>query len=142
MNGETSLPTPERRAPAGIISLLFGNVAAPIFWLGQLMLGYIVSAQACYGSDHPTITSSPTALRTTLYAFDGAAILAALAGGIVSLMCWRAVREPGHDARFAAKVTASRVRFMAMWGMMSSLWFLGAVLFTTIATATVRLCVQ
>jgi len=31
---------------------------------------------------------------------------------------------------------------MAMWGMMSSLWFLGAIVFTTIATATVRLCVQ
>jgi hypothetical protein len=142
VNGETSLQTPERRVPAGFISLLIGNVAAPIFWLGQLMLGYIVSTQACYGSDHPTVVSSATALRTTLYAFDGVAILAAIAGGIVSLLCWRAVREPGADARFAAKVTASRARFMAMWGMMSSLWFLGAVVFTTIATATVRLCVQ
>jgi hypothetical protein len=117
-------------------------VAAPIFWLGQLMLGYIVSAQACYGSDHPTVVNSATALRATFYAFDGVAILAAIAGGLVSLMCWRAVREPGTEARFAAKVTASRMRFMAMWGMMSSLWFLGAIVFTTIATATVPLCAQ
>ncbi|HEY6579262.1 MAG TPA: hypothetical protein VIY09_08055 [Rhizomicrobium sp.] len=130
------------RPRASFIALMFANTAAPIFWLGQLMLGYIVSSLACYGSDHPTTIASGSALRSTLYAFDAVAIAAAIAGGIVSLVCWRAVRDPGTDSRFAAKVTEGRMRFMAMWGMMSSLWFLGAIVFNTIATATVRLCVR
>jgi hypothetical protein len=125
----------------GFLALMFANIAAPIFWLGQLMLSYLVSSLACYGSDHPTTLASGTALQTALYAFDAVAIVAALAGGTVAFLSWRAVRDSGEESGFVAKMSQSRTRFMAQWGMMSSLWFLGAIAFNTIATATVRLCV-
>lgn len=130
------------RPRASFYALMFGNTAAPIFWIGQLMLGYIFSSLACYGGDHPTMIASGGPLRTMLYVFDAIAIAAAIAGAIVSFVCWRAVRDPGTDTRFAAKVREGRMRFMAMWGMLSSVWFLGAIAFNTIGTALVRLCVQ
>jgi hypothetical protein len=107
---------------------MFGACAAPIFWLGQLMLGYGVSALVCYGSDHPTPIASDAALRVTLYIFDAVAIFAALAGGAVAFVCWRAT--PEH----------SRAHFMALWGIWSSVCFLLAILFETIASVTVPLC--
>lgn len=111
------------------LALMFGMTAAPIFWLGQTMLGYSVPAMICYGGDHPTLIEAGAPLRNALLAFDIVAIAAALVGGAVSILCWRAL-PPDQG----------RPRFMAMWGMISSLWFLGAILFGTIASLTVPLC--
>src|SRR3569832_1682210 len=33
--------------------LLFACVAAPLFWLGQVILGYGVTSLVCYPGDHP-----------------------------------------------------------------------------------------
>ncbi len=135
-------PAPHRHR-VNFIALMFGIVAAPIFWLGQLMLGYGVSAVVCYGSDHPTTITSATALRSALIVFDAIAIIAAIAGGIVSYMSWRAVHnEKEGGKRQALEIGDGRVRFMALWGIMSSLWFLYAVIFSTIASVTVPLCVR
>ena len=109
---------------------LYGACAAPVFWLGQLMLGYWLSAQACYGTDHPTVLASAAPLRSALVGFDAVAILAALSGLAASWLGWRAT-APGE-----------RARFMAIWGVMSSLWFLGAIIFSTIASVTVPLCAR
>lgn len=110
-------------------ALMFACCAAPIFWLGQLMLAYWVSAEACYGSDHPTTTAVPGALHALFVAFDAIAIAVALAAVIVSLMCWRAAGDG-----------ETRSRFMAIWGIFSSLCFLSAIVFETIASLTVAIC--
>jgi hypothetical protein len=120
------------RTPGLFAALMFGACAAPIFWLGQLMLGYWVSATACYGSDHPTTIASGTALRSALIAFDAVAIVVALAGGIIAFICWRRV----------GSLDDGRSRFLAIWGMLSSLWFLGAIVFDAIASVTVPLCIR
>jgi hypothetical protein len=135
-------PSPHRHR-VSFAALMFGMIAAPIFWLGHLMLSYGVSAVACYGSDHPTIIASATALRSALIVFDSIAIIAAIAGGIVSYMSWRRVRnEKEGDQRQALEIGDGRARFMALWGIMSSLWFLGAIVFSTIASVTVPLCIR
>jgi hypothetical protein len=122
---------------------MFGAGTAPIFWLGQMMLSYGVSAIACYGSDHPTMIASGTVLRATLIAFDAVAIVAAMASGILSYSCWRALRDEKEGGRRRAlEVGDGRARFMALWGIMSSLWFFFAIVFSTIASVTVPLCVR
>jgi hypothetical protein len=122
-------------------TLMFGCCAAPIFWLGQLMLGYWVSAQICYGSDHPTVTSAPETLHSALIAFDAVAIVAALVGGTVSLHSWRITQEEkSGGAHHALHTGEGRARFMALWGIMSSLWFLCAIIFNTIGSTVVPLC--
>lgn len=124
-------------------ALMFGCCAAPIFWLGQLILGYWVSAQVCYGSDHPTVTASPGTLHTTLIVFDAVAIVVAILGGIVSLISWNATQEEkSGGAHFALHTGEGRARFMALWGIMSSLWFLGAIVFSTLGSTMVPLCAQ
>ena len=141
-DASVSHPSPHR-GRVSFWALMFGACAAPIFWLGQMMLGYGVSAIACYGSDHPTTIASGTALRTALAAFDAVAIVAALAGGIVSYSCWRAVRDEKEGGqRQALEVGDGRARFMALWGIMASLWFFSAIVFGTIASITVPLCIR
>lgn len=140
MTTATTHPAPDRDK-VSFWALMFGCCAAPIFWLGQLTLGYWVSAQVCYGSDHPTVTTMPGTLHTALIAFDVVAIVAALAGGIVSFGTWRATQNEKKGGAYKALHTGEgRARFMALWGIMSSLWFLSAIVFETIGSTMVPLC--
>jgi hypothetical protein len=110
--------------------LVFGAGAAPLFWLGQLILGYGVSAVACYRSDHPTPISSGGPLTSALVAFDVVAILAAAAGLLVSF------------TSYCGAARGSRTHFLAIWGVFSSLCFLIAIGFETIVSVTAPLCVR
>ncbi|HWC63384.1 MAG TPA: hypothetical protein VG501_07165 [Rhizomicrobium sp.] len=129
---------PETRNVSFLL-LLSGATAAPIFWIGQLMLGYIVSAYRCYPGDHPVPISFAHTLYSTLLSFDIVAVIAALAGGVVSFWCWRHI---GRESREAVNfhVGQGRVRFLALWGIFSSLWFFFAILFNTIGSLTVPPC--
>jgi hypothetical protein len=136
----TTHPAPHRDK-VSFWALMFGCCAAPVFWAGQLMLGYWISAQACYASDHPTVAQMPGTLHTALVVFDAVAIVAAIAGGLVSFASWRATQEEREGgAHRALHVGEGRARFMALWGIMSSLWFLGAIVFNTIGSLMVPLC--
>lgn len=125
----------ELHRPVRFWVLLFGTSAAPIFWTGQLMLGYAVTAQVCYPGDHPIRPSATGSLAALVAAFDAVAILASVLGGSVAWFCYRrASRSP------ARAVATERMRFLAIWGLFSSLWFLLAILFNTIASMTVPPC--
>lgn len=128
-----ALHMPPVKAPRRFWLSMSGASAAPIFWIGQMMLGYWVSAEACYGSDHPGAALPAASLRALLIAFDGVAILAALAGGIAAYAAFRASRREATDVE-------GRTRFLAVWGLLSSLWFLAAILFNTIASLGVPPC--
>jgi hypothetical protein len=129
---------PETRT-VSFLTLLFGCVAAPLFWTGQLILGYGVTAQACYPGDHPAALAASGPLFTLLILFDAVALAAAAAGGLVSWRAWRRVRAPGGHTH-TLHTGEGRNRFLAMWGLLSSLWFFGAILFNTIASVTVPPC--
>jgi len=132
---------PPVRAPRRFWKGLFGACAAPVFWIGQVILSYWVTAEACYGSDHPTPRTELGAIHSVLAAFDVIALLACVAGAILSYTVFRSSNR-GDDAKGPA-VTATvegRVRFLGTWGLLSSLWFFGAILFNTIASLGVPLC--
>ena len=50
-------PAPETRS-THFLWLLFGASAAPIFWLGQTVLAYAVTAHACYPGRYPQAASA------------------------------------------------------------------------------------
>jgi uncharacterized membrane protein YjgN (DUF898 family) len=130
------LHIPPIRAPRRFWMGMFGACAAPIFWLGQLILSYWVTAIVCYGSDHPTALNATGALRSMLVAFDVVAILACAAGALLSYMVLRsATRNASADTQIAG-----RIRFLGIWGLLSSLWFFAAILFGTIVSLGVPLC--
>jgi hypothetical protein len=123
------------------LTLLFGAIAAPIFWTGQLILGYVVTAYACYPGDHPVQVRFGGALFSTMISFDIVALVACAAGGLVSWRSWQKVRaDRGH--RHTLHTGEGRDRFLAMWGLLSSLWFFFAILFNTIASLTVTPCLS
>jgi hypothetical protein len=137
---EQSHPAPHRHVVDFWILVAAGS-AAPIFWLGQLILGFLVSAQVCYGGPEPTEVASGAALRGAFYAFDAVALIAGLAGAAVSYICWRSVRneKPGGE-NYALQAGEGRTRFLALWGMLSSGIFLGAIVFTIVVSIGVPLC--
>ena len=116
--------------------LLFGLVGAPPLWLAQLILSYAISAVACYGGDHPTTIASGGSLRTALFAFDAVALSLSLAAVIVACASWRAVRVQQQSG------PEGRTRFVALWGVMSSLCFFSAIVFHTLASVMAPLCVR
>lgn len=117
---------PEARQPR-FLWLMFGCTAAPTFWIVQVMLSYMVTAMACYPGDRPLV-SAPGSLFTMLAVFDAVALVASFAGGAVSLLAWLRTHGDNH------------ARLLALWGLMSSLWFFFAILFNTIASVLAPLC--
>lgn len=136
-------PSPHR-ARVSLSLLLFGVMAAPGFWIAQIVFGYAASAILCYPDGHP-LYSPPDApaVAAGLFAFDIAAAVIAVAGGIAALLCWRRVSEekPGGPDH-AIEIGEGRARFMAVWGIFSSLWFFAAIVFNAIATQVVPLCLH
>jgi hypothetical protein len=125
----------EMRRPVSFWMLAFGASAAPIAWLAQVMLSYGITAYACYPGDHPQMIASATLLRAIVYVVDAVAVLLAVGGGLVSWHCFR--KMPG---RADAPAPQSRARFLAVWGIFSSQWFLGAIIFGVIASVSVPPC--
>lgn len=113
--------------------LIVAASMAPLFWLGQLMLGYFVSAGACYPGDHPASTSDVTGLRATMMAFDAIAIAVAVAAGLYAAVSWRMYRASTNGAEEAT-------RFLSLWASLATLIFLAAILFSTITSMGTPLC--
>jgi hypothetical protein len=133
-------PAPETRS-VKFLTLLVGCCAAPIVWVGQLVLGYGVTAYICYPGDHPSTLVRSGPLFSALLAFDTVALAACATGGLVSWRAWAHSSRANHAAPDHILHTGEgRDRFLAMWGLMSSLWFFIAVLFNAIASITVPPC--
>lgn len=122
-------PAPEVRQPR-VLSLLLGICAAPLAWLGHMMLGYGVTAAICYPGDHPVGLASGGPLFAALVAFDLLALAICAAGAFVSWRGWSRLRA-GEGSN----------RFLALGGLMFSLWFFAAILFNVIASVVVPPCV-
>ena len=121
-------PAPETRSPR-FHWLLFGAFAAPLAWLGHTMLAYGVTAYACYPADHPVGLSGTGLLFLALLLFDALALGLCMAGGAVAWRAWEMMRGG-----------AGRNRFLALAGVMSSLWFAAAILFNIVASLMVPIC--
>ncbi len=123
-------PAPETRS-VRFRRLLFGASAAPLAWLGHVMLGYGVTAIVCYPGDHPQTLPQAGALFAALLIFDVIALALCAAGAAVSWRIWRQ----------GTQLVVGRVRFLAIWGLLSSLWFFIAILFNVIASVAVPPCI-
>jgi hypothetical protein len=112
---------------------MFGCCAAPLLWVGQLLADYWISSQTCSHAVHLNPVSTD-ALRSVLLSVGIVAILGAVAGLWASLMLWRAT------APNPSGVVPGREHFMAIWGIFSSLCFIGAIVFDLISSLTAPLC--
>jgi hypothetical protein len=127
MNVVTPTNTPEvALLPVGP-ALTFAVFGAPVAWLLQLIVGYALSAHACYPLDVPLVTPVWPRLWWWLIGIDMGAVVIAGAALFTAWGChvaWRGVdpRSPGE----------LRTRFIAHWSVLTSALFSIAVVFTIV----------
>jgi hypothetical protein len=122
-------PAPEMRSPR-FHWLLFGAFAAPLAWLGHTILAYGVTAYVCYPADHPVRLTQSDALFAALLLSDVLALGFCIVGGLVAWRAWQGLRA----------LKTERNRFLALAGIMSSLWFAVGILFNIVASLLVPIC--
>lgn len=124
-------PSPHRdRVPAWAtwVSL----VAAPLAWFVQLLIDTWLGSNACYGLDGPR-TQPLWSIAPVMAVVDIAAIVIAIAGGLLALRNWRtsAHERPGHAHHLIASGDG-RLRFMAMSAMISTAMIGAAMLYAAV----------
>jgi hypothetical protein len=102
-------------------------IATPAMWGIRLVVNYGIDSHYCFPGARRS-DALPGWAWPTLLGIDLLAIVVALAAALISLRSWRQSRE-----EFAAssgpliEIGEGRTRFLALWGLMTSLGFLGAL---------------
>lgn len=133
-------PSPHR-GRVSLWSSWFGLLAAPHAWGLQLLVNSAITGYACYPHDVPLDSPLWAGVRTTLAVVEALAVALALAGGWTAWRNWRRTRQekPGSGQRLM-EAGDGRTRFMAMSGMMVSVLFLVAIVFSWIQFAVLPGC--
>lgn len=137
-------PSPHRERVSNA-ALFFGLGAAPAAWSLQVILDYALASHACFPSAVPRLGGLQgwDGIWWVLLAINIVAILIAAAAALVSYRSLRATRgeRPGGGSGLM-EAGEGRSRFLAVWGMLTSLGFMLTIAFDTIAILGVPLCGQ
>ena len=136
----TRHPAPHRHK-VSLFALGFGLAAAPIAWAAQTIFGYVLSSQACFPGDTPRGAPRFTAAVPIATEINVIAILVAAVAAAIAYRSWRATRDEsdGHVNRLV-EIGEGRTRFLAACGILTSLGFLIAMMFSSLAILMVPLC--
>jgi hypothetical protein len=132
-----------RRGRVSVTLVVVAASTAPVLWLAQMLLSYGISADVCGDLQWATAVFTRTALRNTLFAFDAFAGCGAIGGGLLSYRSWKLAGDAGAASPPAgAGPEEDGTRFLARWGMLTSLWFFSAIVFNTIASIMIAPCLR
>lgn len=131
---------PPAQNPPSLWALAFAWLGAPAAWAAQLLLGYGLAAHACFPKAVP-LAAPPDPLWPWLAAISVLCIGLGLAACALAFRNWQVARQegPGTHHRLL-DVGEGRTRFLAMWGLLTSLMFLTALVFGSINLLWVPLC--
>lgn len=135
-------PAPHRRR-AGLLALAFGVAGGPLAWGVHLVVNYGIASHACFPGAVPRSQppSGVGGLWWLLLSIDLIAIAVAAAAALVSYRSWRATRrELAGRARDLVEIGEGRTRFLALWGLLTGVGFLLAVVFDGVALWVLPLC--
>ncbi|WP_246247050.1 hypothetical protein [Candidatus Methylobacter favarea] len=122
------------------LTALFG---APLLWVVQMSLSEALAAYACYPHQAPLAAPVWSSLVLMLAGISLICLIGALLSGFTAWSLWRQAEQerkfPGTDKNRLADAQGRR-RFLARLGMMSSLLFIIATLFTGCAIIFVSPC--
>ena len=136
-HGMSHHPAPHRGRVALWESVL-GLAGGPLAWLVQLAAGYALAAKPCFAGPDPVPAGESRIWVILLYL---ACLLAALAGGFLSLRLWRRTRdEKSGTANELLEVGHGRTRFLALWGVLLGFGFAGVILLNGFALLGVPPC--
>ena len=136
-------PAPHR-AVVGVLALAFGVAGGPLAWGVHLVVNYGIASHACFPG---AVAAQPAAARRqavcggSCSASISIAIAVAAAAALVSYRSWRATRrEFAGRAGDLIEIGEGRTRFLALWGLLTGVGFLLAVVFDGVALWVVPLC--
>lgn len=131
------------RDEVGKLSLWFGIVAAPLAWLTDQILDYAAASHLCAGKSAEAAVSLMRASSPWFLFCTGTSFLIALVSCWIAYRNWRATRheQPG-SGHHLLESGEGRTRFLAMCGMLTSVSFALAFLFTAAYMVVAPLCAR
>lgn len=133
-------PAPQRISMATAFAAL---LAAPLAWSAQLLVDYGLASHACFPRETPRqfFMRGWEWVGSAIIAINLACLAIAIAAAVVSFFIWRRTQEEAALGRDSAlDIGLGRVRFFAIWGVWSGLWFALQILFATVAVFWVPPC--
>jgi hypothetical protein len=138
---EIGHPAPDRDQ-VRLAALGFGLAGGPAAWCLQLLAGSSVAGLACLAGDGSSTGSLNFGWATpAMIGVNLAALLVAILALVVSFRSFRRTASgyaEGHDSVMEAG--EGRSRFLAIWGIWTSILFILAIAFNTISVFWGGLC--
>jgi hypothetical protein len=136
----TGHPAPQRDK-VSLLALGFGLAAAPLAWAAQTIIGYALSSHACFPGDSPRSMPLFAGAGQFAITINLIAIAIAVLAAATAYRSWRATRdEDDGRLRHLVEIGEGRTRFLALCGMLTSVGFLVAMIFASLAILLVPLC--
>jgi hypothetical protein len=121
-------------APVSTRALWFGLLAAPLAWSVQLVAGYALSAQSCFPGGVPRAEPIAGGVGILVVLIGMMELVVGIGGLLVAVSSWRAGRRGPDDE------VGSRVRFMALGGILMSAVFVAGIVMATISPFLIGPC--
>ncbi|MBS0331496.1 MAG: hypothetical protein JSS35_01890 [Proteobacteria bacterium] len=133
-------PSP-RRGKVGLARLLYGLMAGPLAWALSQMANGAVGQEACFPGVEPLAAPAFGGAHAIQAVILAVALLVSGSGALVSWVAWRATRdEQAGDQHALLAVGEGRSRFMAFAGLLTSVGFVLASIFSIPAMLFVPAC--
>ena len=139
MENQASHPAPKRHhiSPYQMTIALMG---APLAWFAQISLCQAIASNACYPHQTPLAEPRWPSLHYMIALVSAACLVGSIISLIVAYRAWRKVRDEKAHTGEVVEVGEGRTRFLAVFGIMISLIFFCAILFTELAQLLVSPC--
>ncbi len=135
-----SHPSPHREK-VSLNSLWFGIVGAPVAWMTLELMSYILTSSKCDKSNGTQLTSEPYTVSSYLILFCVIAGIIALWALITAARNWKKTRhEMEGSAHNLLEVGEGRTRFLAIFGLLTSIGFVIAFVFSIVTLFLLHLC--
>jgi hypothetical protein len=135
-----SHPSPHR-AKTGLAPLLYGLTAAPLAWVASQFANAALAQEACFPGTEPLVAPAFAGVHVFHAAVLFAALLVSLSAALIAFRAWRlSGGERAGGAGALLDVGEGRTRFMAFAGLLTSLGFAVATLFSLPALFLVPAC--
>lgn len=122
-------------------SLSFALFGAPVAWSVSALISVSLAGHACYPTIMPLAVPVWSGLWPTLLSISLIATAITTLASLVALRDWRkADREQPSSNQDPLEVSQGRNRFLAAWGLLTSVAFLITMVFSTVMLFLVPVC--
>ena len=139
-NTTSNHPSPIR-ANVALKSLWFGILGAPMAWISLELLSYILTTSVCDTNNQTRLSDHSLEVWQYLIPLNVVAGIIALSAIVIAIHNWRkSSHEKSGSAHQLIEVGEGRTRFLAMFGLLTSIGFIVALLFSSITLFLMPLC--